>query len=238
MYYAVAVGRNPGIYNTWGDCKIEIDKFPGAKYKKFKTKKQALEYITTFKVIESPEKTIKQTYFKPNLETCFSDKNITTVFTDGCCINNGKMDSYKLGGYGIYFGYNDPRNLAEPYLDTPTNNKAELYAIIKTMEIVIPKLKTEKSHRLLIFTDSAYSMKAFTEWAEKWKKRGWKKSDGKPIKNLELIKYGFDLFQSYRSQITICKVKAHTGGSDLMSKANDMADRLANLGAEKMKKNY
>ena len=67
-----------------------------------------------------------------------------------------------LGGYGVSLGYDDERNLAEPYYDNPTNNKTELYAIIKAIEIMIPTLTKDKKHKLYIFTDSIYSLKSFT----------------------------------------------------------------------------
>jgi ribonuclease HI len=47
-YYAVAKGKNPGIYTSWDDAKLQVIKFPGAKYKKFKNKESALEYIKEF----------------------------------------------------------------------------------------------------------------------------------------------------------------------------------------------
>ena len=34
-YYAVRVGKTPGIYLTWEDCKAMVDGYPGAKYKSF-----------------------------------------------------------------------------------------------------------------------------------------------------------------------------------------------------------
>ena len=34
-YYAVRVGKTPGIYLTWDDCKAMVDGYPGAKYKSF-----------------------------------------------------------------------------------------------------------------------------------------------------------------------------------------------------------
>ena len=37
MYYAVAKGRSPGIYNTWAECSEQVKRFKGAKFKKFTT---------------------------------------------------------------------------------------------------------------------------------------------------------------------------------------------------------
>ncbi|WP_199615345.1 ribonuclease H [Paenibacillus alkalitolerans] len=40
-HYVVWVGRKPGIYETWNDCKAQVDGIPGAKYKSYGTKQEA-----------------------------------------------------------------------------------------------------------------------------------------------------------------------------------------------------
>ena len=44
-YYVVLVGRTPGIYTNWEDCKSQVNGYKGAKYKGFKTIQEAQEYI-------------------------------------------------------------------------------------------------------------------------------------------------------------------------------------------------
>ena len=44
-YYAVARGRAPGIYPTWGECSAQVQNFSGARYKKFGTESEAREFI-------------------------------------------------------------------------------------------------------------------------------------------------------------------------------------------------
>lgn len=44
-YYAVLIGRNPGIYLTWDACKIEVEGFEGAKYKSFSSLAEAKAYL-------------------------------------------------------------------------------------------------------------------------------------------------------------------------------------------------
>ena len=44
-YYAVLVGRIPGIYSTWDQCKEQTDGFPGQKYQSFSTSEEAEQYI-------------------------------------------------------------------------------------------------------------------------------------------------------------------------------------------------
>lgn len=43
--YAVKKGRTPGLYNTWEECKAQVNGYSGAEYKSFKDKKEALNYI-------------------------------------------------------------------------------------------------------------------------------------------------------------------------------------------------
>ena len=74
-YYAVRIGREPGIYLTWDDCKAQVDKFPGAIYKSFKTMEEAekfagLKATTTEKVksttsTRSTKTVAKTTELKP-----------------------------------------------------------------------------------------------------------------------------------------------------------------------------
>lgn len=44
-YYAVKVGRVPGLYSSWDECKEQTEKFPKAKFKSFKTIEDALVYL-------------------------------------------------------------------------------------------------------------------------------------------------------------------------------------------------
>lgn len=42
-YYVVWNGLVPGIYLSWEECKDQIDRFPDAKYKAFRTKEEAIK---------------------------------------------------------------------------------------------------------------------------------------------------------------------------------------------------
>lgn len=44
-YYAVKKGKTPGIYNSWNECKLQVEGFSGAEYKSFKSEKEARDYI-------------------------------------------------------------------------------------------------------------------------------------------------------------------------------------------------
>mgnify|MGYP000033265630 FL=1 len=66
-YYAVKIGRKPGIYRNWDECKAQVNGYPGAVYKSFIAEFEALEFIGAVK---------ETTMDKPH-------KMSLTVFTDG-----------------------------------------------------------------------------------------------------------------------------------------------------------
>ncbi|MBQ9469938.1 MAG: ribonuclease H family protein [Bacteroidales bacterium] len=41
-YYVVWEGRAQGIFDTWGECKQQVDGFEGARYKSFETRDEAI----------------------------------------------------------------------------------------------------------------------------------------------------------------------------------------------------
>ncbi|WP_298501193.1 ribonuclease H [uncultured Methanobrevibacter sp.] len=102
-----------------------------------------------------------------------------------------------------------------------TNNEMELYAIYASLRDFIDNSSSDDM--IEICSDSGYCIDIFTKWAKNWKRRGWKKSDGKPIKNLEIIKATCDLIaQIGKENVTFTKVKGHSS-----NKLNREADQLA-----------
>jgi ribonuclease HI len=65
-----------------------------------------------------------------------------------------------------------------------TNNMGELMAVLDLFRATA-HLPEEELH---ILCDSQYVINSVTKWMPGWKKKGWKKSDGKPVLNLELFK--------------------------------------------------
>lgn len=83
-YYAVRVGKNPGIYNTWDDCKAQVHGFKGASYKKFANLEDAKNFI-------SQEE-------KQEVKAALDDELI--VYVDGSYRNSDKSHSYGVYMYG------------------------------------------------------------------------------------------------------------------------------------------
>lgn len=44
-YYAVRVGRAPGVYDNWADCKAQIHAYPGAVFRSFGDRAEADTFI-------------------------------------------------------------------------------------------------------------------------------------------------------------------------------------------------
>lgn len=61
-YYAVRVGKTPGIYMTWDDCKAMVDGYPGAKYKSFGSLEEAENFIDGNKSTNTSSETEMKTY--------------------------------------------------------------------------------------------------------------------------------------------------------------------------------
>jgi RNase H len=71
-------------------------------------------------------------------------------------------------------------NLSERCPGLQTNNRAELIALIRALEEAPPG--GERS-RLIIKTDSKYSISCVQLWARNWESRGWVKLDGQEVLN-------------------------------------------------------
>ena len=154
------------------------------------------------------------------------DNKPINVYTDGACTNNGKP--HARAGYGVWFGKDDERNVSQSFTGTQTNNVAELLAIIKALTIM--KHEIEKGQKVIIYSDSDYSIRCCTSYGEKCEKKGWKNPNKKrgPIPNVEIVKVAYGFCKKYKN-VNFQHVRAHTGLEDEHSIGNDHADRLANL---------
>ncbi len=64
-----------------------------------------------------------------------------------------------------------------------TNNQGELTAVLEFL-----RATKHLDDDLLILCDSQYVIKCITEWMPGWKRKGWRKADGKPVMNLDILK--------------------------------------------------
>lgn len=52
--YGVRVGRHPGVYTTWEQCKEQIDGYTGAKYKSFPREQYAAAHRYAYPPVTAP----------------------------------------------------------------------------------------------------------------------------------------------------------------------------------------
>lgn len=97
-----------------------------------------------------------------------------------------------------------------------TNNQGELMAVLSLLQ----ETSVSPEKKLTIICDSQYVINAVTTWLPGWKKNNWRKSNGKPVLNVDLIK-AIDSEMVGRD-VTFEWIRGHTGHP-----LNEKADTLA-----------
>ena len=100
-----------------------------------------------------------------------------------------------------------------------TNNMAELTAVLDLLQQT-----AHLDDDLLVYCDSTYVINSVTKWMAGWKRRGWRKGDGKPVLNVEIMQALDAAMQGRR--VRFQWVKGHSG-----HELNEAADKLANAAA-------
>jgi ribonuclease HI len=217
-YYAVAKGREIGIYTTWTECKEMINGYSRPIFKKFDTKNEAEIFIinNSEEIKEVKPLKIKEIMTEKSNEEFIPDYY---VYTDGACSNNGYASS--VAGIGIYFRENDPRNLSMRIDGKQTNNTAELGAFLHLYKIIESDLSVGK--KIVIMSDSQYAIHCATMYGKNQELNQWKIN----IPNKELVKVVYELYKN-KSNVQFRYIKAHTDKKDIHSIGNQAADTLAN----------
>lgn len=133
------------------------------------------------------------------------------LYTDGACSGNPGP-----GGWGAILIHGSRRREMSGGERETTNNRMEMMAVIKGVEAL------NRSCLVHIHTDSTYVMKGMTEWMDNWKKKGWKTSARKPVKNVDLWQKLDEILNGH--QVKWHWVKGHSGVAE-----NERADELARL---------
>ncbi len=144
------------------------------------------------------------------------------AWTDGACSGNPGP-----GGWGVLIRAMEgdtilkERELKGGEADT-TNNRMELLAAINALEALT------RASEITITTDSAYVKNGVTGWIHGWKRNGWKTSNKKPVKNVDLWQR-LEEAQA-RHSVRWEWIKGHAGHPE-----NERADELARAGMEPFK---
>ncbi len=141
------------------------------------------------------------------------------IFSDGACSGNPGP-----GGFGAILrcdGREKEISGGEPHT---TNHRMELLGVITALEAL--KYPCE----VRVTTDSKYVVDGISKgWAVGWRKRGWKKSDGKPALNPDLWERLLALLEIHKAEFAW--IKGHAGHPE-----NERCDRLAVSEREKFSK--
>ena len=95
-FYAVRVGRSPGIYTTWDSCAAQVKGYPGALYKSFKTQEEARLFMDDD--VPAPIQGVGKD------GSVQSSSTAVDIWVDGSCIHNGGDDMQLGWGYLIRDG--------------------------------------------------------------------------------------------------------------------------------------
>ena len=116
--------------------------------------------------------------------------------------------------------YIDDANWAAGGSPHGTNNQGELRAVLELLQATADAA----GEKLVIECDSRYVIDSVTKWMPGWKRKGWRKSDGGPVLNRDLLE-GIDEAMRGRD-VSFTWVKGHAGHP-----LNEAADQRANAAA-------
>lgn len=132
------------------------------------------------------------------------------IWADGSCSPNPGS-----GGWGAIIDHNGHREELSGGDPDCTNNIMELTGAIEALR------STPLKAVVHVTTDSQYVKNGITQWIRNWKRKGWRKSDGKPVLNQALWRTLDGLTAERR--VTWAWVRGHSGHPE-----NERCDELAN----------
>lgn len=144
-----------------------------------------------------------------------------TIYTDGAC--RGNQHKNNKGGWGCVLKDEDTGKVRHYWgheVNT-TNNRMEMTAVLQALRAI----KNRSTSDVVIHSDSSLIIKGMNEWLKGWKLKGWKTAGKKPVENKDLWLQIEEL--SSKHTVNWIHVKGHSG-----NKGNELADKLANRGAE------
>ncbi len=143
---------------------------------------------------------------------------VVDIYTDGACKGNPGV-----GGWGALLRMGGSEKELFGGEAVTTNNRMELRAVIEGLSALT------RAAQVRVHTDSQYVQKGISEWIASWKRRGWRTSDNKPVKNQDLWMQ-LDTVAA-QHQIQWVWVRGHAG-----HEGNERADALANRGVQSVRR--
>ena len=131
------------------------------------------------------------------------------IYTDGACLGNPGP-----GGWGVLLIHGGREKTLHGAEAHTTNNRMELQAAISALTAL------KRPSTVVLYTDSTYVKSGMTQWVAGWQSRGWRSSNNKPVKNVEMWKQLVEAAKPHK--VTWRWVKGHSGDVH-----NDRVDVLA-----------
>ena len=138
------------------------------------------------------------------------------IATDGACLGNPGP-----GGWAAILRYGGHERVLTGGAAMTTNNRMEVQAALEGLAAL------KEPCRVTIITDSRYLSDAISKgWLQGWSERGWRGSDKKPVKNIDLWQAMLPLLG--RHEVRFEWVRGHNNHPE-----NERCDALARAEAEK-----
>lgn len=107
-FYAVRVGRKTGVFKTWAETKLQIDRFPKPDFKKFTSFEEANNYCNDTNIMYEQRPVVgsnvgmKEWGPKPLPAIFNQSKHSLWLFVDGSCKNNRNVANHaRSSGWGV-----------------------------------------------------------------------------------------------------------------------------------------
>lgn len=235
-FYVVWKGAKTGVFSAWSDVQSHTQGRSDAQFMGFPSEAEAkAAFASTYtkalmkrslsnKSSSSPSKPST----KPSSVSAQGQSADIQIYCDGACSPNPGKSGTGLALYqhgkptALYYGLYQPNG---------TNNTAELNGILMSLKLAQKQL--ESTNKVQILSDSKYSIDSITKWAKGWQAKGWTRGKREEIKNVELIKECFALYQVLKTQLIISHVKGHAN-----IEGNELADRMAVLARTQQQKTF
>lgn len=203
-FYVVWEGRQPGVYDDWEDALEQVENFPGAKYKSFKSQEEAVNAFR--KYMENDEiplgdlllgsRTDKVDKERSYLD--FPEIDLTGWAVDASCLGNpGKME-YR----GVDLATGNEIFRVGPFEDA-TNNIGEFLAIVHALA-----LQFQKGESHTIYSDSATGM----AWVRNRHVKTQLKPTSRNGKVFQLLQRATDWLQTHTYSVPILKWQTELWG--------------------------
>lgn len=203
-YYAVRVGKTPGIYTSWSLCEVLVKGFPGAKYKSFTSLEEAREYMDGIDYI-CPIAEAEKTKVQEQATRVIDEITGDYAFVDGSF--NSVTSVYGFGGFVVAAGkrYIVQGSGADEEMASMRNVAGEILgsmaAVNKAIELGLAEITIYYDYNGI----------------EMWATGAWKRNKQGTIAYYEFMQKAIE-----RIKIKFVKVKGHSG-----VEGNEEADHLA-----------